>query len=81
MGGGSGLSHFHHHNQTSIRRIYIMLYGYMINFKNFSRKTIFNKFPMTRNQAVEALDRAILYYKTEYPQAQIDSTLVIKRKY
>ena len=59
----------------------IMLYGYMINFKNFSRKTIFNKFPMTRNQAVEALERAILYYKTEYPQAQIDSTLVIKRKY
>lgn len=58
-----------------------MLYGYMINFKNFSRKTIFNKFPMTRNQAVEALERAILYYKTEYPQAQIDSTLVIKRKY
>ena len=67
--------------QPNIRRIYTMLYGYMINFKNFSRKTIFNKFPMTRNQAVEALERAILYYKTEYPQAQIDSTLVIKRKY
>lgn len=57
-----------------------MKYGYMINFKNFSRKTIFNKFPMTRNQAVEALERAILYYKTEYPQAQIQSTLVIKMK-
>ena len=57
-----------------------MKYGYVINFKNFSRKTVFNKFPMTRNQAVEALERAIVYYKTEYPQAQIYSTLVIKMK-
>lgn len=58
-----------------------MKYGYVINFNNFSRKTVFNRFPMTKEQAVEALEHAIIYYKTEYPQAQIQSTLVIKRKY
>ena len=57
-----------------------MNYGYEIRLANDRHKVISSVFPMTKEQAEQALQRAVLYYKTYHPWARIVKTKIIERK-
>lgn len=57
-----------------------MNYGYEIKLANDNHKIIRSVFPMTKVQAAQALQRAVLYYTTTHPWATITKTKIIERK-
>jgi hypothetical protein len=69
-------SHDPHIHQEDIK----MNYGYEIRLANDSHKIIRSVFPMTKIQAAEALQRAVLYHTTTRPWAKIVKTKIIERK-
>lgn len=57
-----------------------MIYGYEIQLANDNRKVVRSVFPMTKEQAAQGLQKAILYYTTTHPWASITKTKIIERK-
>lgn len=57
-----------------------MNYGYEIKLANDNCKVIRSVFPMTKIQATQALQRAVLYYTTTRPWAKITKTKIIERR-
>ena len=57
-----------------------MNYGYEIKLSNDNCKVIRSVFPMTKIQATQALQRAVLYYTTTRPWAKITKTKIIERR-